>query len=100
MDKVYIASCFTGGLSSGAYTTLDAAKQAIESHYKCLVMDAPGMVIESGMRWVKFHDSWAWLPIDFDAAQGNPWGHNNTQDGLMENVYIQVLPLDVALPVV
>ena len=100
MDNVYVASCFTGALSNGAYSTLEAAQHAIEMHYAMLVMEAPGMVIETSMQWVQLHDSWVWLPIDFDAGQGNPWAFNNTKDGLMENVSIQMLPIDKPLPVV
>ena len=100
MDKVYIASCFTGAHCTSAYSTLEQACAAIENHYKALVMEAPGMVIESGMRWVKLHNDYAWVPDDFQAEQGNPWMFNNTPDGLMEACTVTQMDVDKALPFV
>lgn len=98
MSKVYYASCFTGAHCSGVYATLEKAQQAIEDHYRAL-KNAPETA-DLDMRWVRFHDAWAWIPEDFQPEQGNPWAFNNTPDGLMENVCIQLHTLDAALPMV
>lgn len=97
MDKVYIAHAFTGAARTGAYSTLAKAQQEIEDAYRDMV-GAPDTA-DIDMKWVQFHDVWAWLPVEFDAAKGHPFSFNNTPDNKMENVYIQLLPIDVMLPV-
>lgn len=100
MSKVYVASCWTGAKCEGVYTTLEAAQQAIETHYKCLVMESPDMRIEEAMQWVPVHNDWAWVPLDYKPGIDHPWFVNKTPDGLMEGCAVIEHELDQPLPVV
>lgn len=103
MEKAYLVSLSTGGLVQGLYSTLQRAQDAVRAHY--LMMNGSGQQgfidhVLDNMVWVQVHDSWLWLPVDWDRNR-NPHGQNNTLDDVLTDVTITVLPMDAtALPVV
>lgn len=98
MDKVYVASCFTGAHCASAYSTAEQACAAIEQHYRALKNALK--TEELGMRWVKLHNDYAWVPQDFNGEEGSPWAFNDTPDSLMEDCRVIELDLDKPLPFV
>lgn len=92
---MYLAEVFTGASSQGLYSTLQAAKQAIEAH--AAAMEVPNI---EDMVWVdNYGGGFGWAPKDWDQSK-LLWGQCTAGNGIMEGCTITVLDLDEPLPFV